>query len=411
VKINLKGEFTNNFLKLSFGNLVAQILPILISPILTRIYSVEELGGIGLFTSLVLFFGSISALRYEQAIVITTDKKEKELISLSSILIVIIVSILYCIIALAVDTQIDGIPFSLALGTLPILFIGVSNIGHYINIKEKNFGNSARANVIKSSSNSLLQLGLGVAKIGLIGLIISNIISTATFAAVMLRHKKFPAISFLKVKQILIKYKEFPMFSFPGTLLSNFTNYALIFTIGFIYNSQIVGYYYLVSRILGIPSNFIGSAISNVIYERFSTLKSEKYIFKLFYKKVFILLILGSVVVFSLMMLFSVYLIVPIFGKDWMASSEIGIILIPLFFVRFIGSGISTIINIYSYQKWNLVFNGALVLVFGLSVSTAWYLKMNPFEFFKLYSAVMIVMYILFIIFCSRIVYLKNNEG
>ena len=68
-KLKLKSEFNLNVLTLMLGTTIAQAIPIIISPILTRIYSPEEFGSLILFMSIVSILSVIVSLRYEKAIV------------------------------------------------------------------------------------------------------------------------------------------------------------------------------------------------------------------------------------------------------------------------------------------------------------------------------------------------------
>ena len=62
-----------NVVTLITGTTVAQIIPFLISPILTRLYKPEEFGNFTLYMSFVSVFGVIATLRYDLAVVQPQD--------------------------------------------------------------------------------------------------------------------------------------------------------------------------------------------------------------------------------------------------------------------------------------------------------------------------------------------------
>ena len=50
------------------GTMIAQAVPVLVSPVLTRLYSPAELGNLALFVSIINVAGTVIAGRYEMAI-------------------------------------------------------------------------------------------------------------------------------------------------------------------------------------------------------------------------------------------------------------------------------------------------------------------------------------------------------
>jgi len=81
-KIN-QSSFLKNLLTLLTGSVIAQALPILFSPILTRIYTPEDFGLLAVFMSLTSIFGTIANARYEMAVLL--PKKETEAINIVSL--------------------------------------------------------------------------------------------------------------------------------------------------------------------------------------------------------------------------------------------------------------------------------------------------------------------------------------
>jgi O-antigen/teichoic acid export membrane protein len=68
-------EFSKNFLILFRGTLIAQAIPMILMPVLTRLYSPDEFGVLELFISVSTILGTIANMRYVLSIVLP-DKKE-----------------------------------------------------------------------------------------------------------------------------------------------------------------------------------------------------------------------------------------------------------------------------------------------------------------------------------------------
>jgi len=97
-KMKPKSEFGKNTLSLVSGNIIAQSIPMILAPILTRIYTPEEFVLFATFMSIVGIFMVIATGKYEMAIVMPEKDKETINIFALSILITIFISILSLII-------------------------------------------------------------------------------------------------------------------------------------------------------------------------------------------------------------------------------------------------------------------------------------------------------------------------
>ena len=64
----LNSDFLKSVLVLVSGTVLAQAIGYLVSPFLTRIYSAEEMGELGMYMRLVGFFSALATARFELAI-------------------------------------------------------------------------------------------------------------------------------------------------------------------------------------------------------------------------------------------------------------------------------------------------------------------------------------------------------
>ncbi|HIE59535.1 MAG TPA: hypothetical protein EYP82_06345, partial [Hydrogenothermaceae bacterium] len=96
-KFKPKTEYSKNILTLMSGTMLAQAIPIAISPILTRLYSPSDFGTFALYFALAVLFGSLVAGRYELSILIPKQDEDARQIVLFSISISFFVSILLSI--------------------------------------------------------------------------------------------------------------------------------------------------------------------------------------------------------------------------------------------------------------------------------------------------------------------------
>ena len=71
-----KTSFAGDVLKLVSGTTIAQLVGILITPVLTRLYAPEAFGTLALFTSITSILGVIACMRYELAIMLPESDEE-----------------------------------------------------------------------------------------------------------------------------------------------------------------------------------------------------------------------------------------------------------------------------------------------------------------------------------------------
>ena len=86
-KLKPKSNYFKNILVLLTGTTLSQSIPVIASPILTRLYSPEDFGVFALFLSLTSLFAVIATGKYDLAIIIPRkDIEAKYLIILSLII-------------------------------------------------------------------------------------------------------------------------------------------------------------------------------------------------------------------------------------------------------------------------------------------------------------------------------------
>ena len=68
--------FYKNIFTLLKGSVLAQLIPLIISPFITRLYTPKELGVLAIFSSISVILGSVVNGRYEQALVLVKTEKE-----------------------------------------------------------------------------------------------------------------------------------------------------------------------------------------------------------------------------------------------------------------------------------------------------------------------------------------------
>jgi len=372
-----KNSFRKNVVTLMTGTTIAQAIPIVISPILTRIYTPSDFGLLSLFLAITVIFASIISFRYELAIVLPKkDENALNIVALSLIITTLFSFILFIIIIIFDEYFIallgnKDIGMWLYFIPISVFGIGLFNILSYFNIRKTAYRNISNAKIIKSIVASIIQIVIGLIKPGVSGLILGQIISNFSanlklIKTIVIDYKKYK-LSKLKILALLKRYKDFPKFSMWSILANKLAYNLNDILISLFYSITTLGYYSIVQRVLGLPSAFIGSAVGQVFLqkateERKSTGKTDVVFISTVIK---MLIIAFPFFIFTYIYIESLFSFV--FGSDWEIAGTYAEILVPFFFFQFIVSSVSTVEVVMEKQKIGLIFN-LLFLVICLSV-------------------------------------------
>ena len=78
----LNSEYIRNTLTLVSGNTLAQLIPLLAEPVLTRLFPPEDFGLLALFISISSLFAIVATGRYELAVMLPS--KDEDAVNLSN---------------------------------------------------------------------------------------------------------------------------------------------------------------------------------------------------------------------------------------------------------------------------------------------------------------------------------------
>jgi len=382
---NIKNsKYLKNIATLATGTVIAQLIPILMSPILSRIYLPEDYGLFGVLISISSVIGIFSVLELSSAIIISESEEEKNNIISTGIIINLIVSIISLTVLTIFNDQIVSffkspnlkyllylIPFQIMLGGFSSLFSSSLN-------KTGNFRVMSRNRLFVSISTTLLSLFLGILGYhqGLIySLILGNLLGTVLLTRFFLIEKnKMLVFRFSVFIEILIKHKKFPLFSVPSNFLSSFTNQLPVYILSQLTNLNYVGSFNYSIRMLGIPSSFISQSITEVFRKRasddYQKNKNALHVFKNTFKLLFFL----SFIPFAIIFIWGPEIFTFVFGKNWTEAGEFSRILSLMYFFKFTVSPLSYMYIITGHQKEDLIMHLLIFFFIGSSMLLGFYI-------------------------------------
>ena len=407
----VKSDFSRNVLTLMTGTTIAQAIPVAISPILTRLYSPEDFGGVALFIAITSIFGGIANGSYEYAIML--PKKDEDAINLFALgfIINVLLSFFLLIIVITFHDYIlqllnnEAISLWIYFIPLCVFLIGSYNLLNFFNNRMKEYKDLAEAYIYKSIGMSIVQLSLGIIKPGAISLIsgqiVSQIISNTKLFLNIKKLNLLKKISRPKMIALGRKHKKFPLFTMPNVIVDGIREQGFNILLPIVFSMITLGQFYLAQRILKMPTSIIGSSISKVFFQKISVLKPSQ-LYELYIdfikKTVFI-----STPIFIIIYFGSKHIFAFVFGDNWRLAGEIASILSPWMFLSFLASPLSTIFVVLQKQEVVL----AYAIIYALIPILLIMLYKN--NFIAMLTSLSFLMTILLIVFLIHIHIILSN--
>jgi O-antigen/teichoic acid export membrane protein len=342
-----KGGFLKAMAKLSGATFLGQVITILASLILTRLYTPSDFGMLGVFTAIATQLGVFICMRYDWAIPITREDKKAADIVFLACLITFLVTIAIALVCTISSQQIADwgkVPvLAKYLWLMPIAtaVAGLFQIFNYWVLRQKDFSIIAKAQVAKSIWSNGIQIGLGFLNIGVLGLLIGYVInqSAGLKPLILFFHKN--GRQYLKdfsLARCLAVGKEYTSFV-SSCVTSCFFNYAAIsapaILLAFYYGTEEVGLFALAQRITSIPALLISNSVSQVYFANACELihTDPKGLDRLHTRTTILLFSISLIIGFVL--LFAPWIVPTFFGKEWQVSGTMCQYMAPMLLSAF----------------------------------------------------------------------------
>lgn len=359
-KINIKSDFLKSIVVLTSGTLIAQMISYLATPFITRLFSPDEIGELGIFLRITAFITAIATARYELTLPLPKNQNHAfQLFRLSirlafiSLGVSLVLGIGYWVWS---DFDVHIIWYILFIVSTSFFMI-FRNIGTNWAIRNKTFKHISVSGVIGSLFTNGIKIISGVFHFGVIGLIISHLVGSATAVIVFIREylrnkttKGFER-SGAKMKVLAKNYRDFPAVNLPHTLIDNGRELLIAFFVVEFFDQAIFGSYDHSFRMLKLPLVLIGTSMGQVFFNRCSANFSEKKAIYPLLRRTTLILTGLSIVPFSVIFFFGEEIFVFIFGAQWAYSGQLSEIIAPWLMINFIASPISTIPLVIGKQK------------------------------------------------------------
>jgi lipopolysaccharide exporter len=385
-----KTKFARSVAVLSSATAVGQGVVILAAPLLTRLYTPDEYGVLGVYLSVLGIVAVVASFLYEQAIPLPGD--DREAISLLALALIIVACV-----SLAVGgliwiagaelarwsnvTEIQPYLFLLPVG---IFLVGVYELLSRWGVRKEAFPAIARTTLLQGGGSVAIQIGLGVFGVGALGLILGQVFGRAAgitnLARIVLSGSEHPVrrIAASDIRKVAYRYRRFPLLFTWSAWLNRVNLMGPTILLAVFFGASTAGWFALVQRIMGVPTRLLGRAVTQVYFGESARIARRnpaklKTLFLSVLKK---LSIIGCISIFPIGIV-SPWVFPIVFGAEWVESGRYAAILCPMIFLQFISSPFGTTLTVLERQDLALLREVVRIILLGCAFYVA---RINAFS-------------------------------
>lgn len=364
---------------LIIATFIAQLLPALLSPVLTRIYTPENFGFYSLMLSISGLMVIVFSAKYELAILLPKndlDIRHVVQLTLSTIVFLTCISIVIASL-LNVFGLFTNYYILIIIAIFFSLFCAFYNVASYILIYLKTFKALSINRLLKSVITIVTSIIFGLYFKSINGLIIGALVGqiTSTVGAFYIINSKSIVFSSLyknyqlsNLKLKAIEYSRFPKFSLPSDLINSFISQLPLIIILNYFGSKEAGYFSFVYTVIGLPLTVLSGAILDTFKQRATEeFKLNNSCIKA-YKSTFLLLFIIGVLPTIIILIWGQVLFSLIFGSNWSVSGTYASILMIMFFIKFLSSPLSYTFILANKQKLDFKLHLIMMLLVVLTI-------------------------------------------
>ena len=385
-----RGEFFRATVKVVAGTGAAQLIAIIASPVLTRLYSPSDYGIYSVAVS-ILVLSVVTCLRYEFAIPLPKDD-----VAAANLLALSLVANVGMSLLTAVVLLVFG-PWLLALfgasvlspyvGLLALAQFGVGLASALVNwaIRSKDFSEIAVNRLYQSGALVGVQVGLGAVGFGAPGLLLGTVAGSIAGSLRLARSAwRRNAADFRRVTRagmlvVAKRYRRFPIFSSWSALLGQLGLRAPFLLLVAFYGTDVGGQYALAERLCYLPLTLVAGSVGQVFIGEGARLAHEQpdELQRLFRHTTWNLarVAVGPAI---LLAVGAPFLTGLVFGEAWQEAGVFVAILVPMFYVAFVATSTGDILYVVERQGLHLLREVLRIGLLGGSVLVAAAMHLTP---------------------------------
>jgi len=359
--VNISSFKLTNILQLVRGSILAQLVFVIVTPVLTRIYTPEQMGIFGVFFAAVLVLSRIACLRFDLAIPLPrTDAAAFHLLIAAFVSSIFLVLTGICINRFLLSSNFFGQSghvlqrFDVVLAIGIISFVTFEALTYW-NTRHKKFDVVANGKIITSTTLAASQLMGFFFNQKLIILLVAYPISMFIGIVYMLRKfenaKRLAKRLRIEVaKKVIYRHRDFPLVSVWTTSLTELAQSLPLLVITFLFGNTEAGFFFLARRIGLVPTSVVGRAISLVNYSDMADVKKNDTLKEMLVEQIRNLQYL-TLIPATLLALLAPSVSSLALGDTWRDVGVFLLLMTPFVYIKLIFSPMNAINYIQGWQK------------------------------------------------------------
>jgi len=426
-KVNLvlpRGRFARSVTLLAGGTALGQAVTVLVSPILTRLYTPEDFGVFGVYASILGIVTVVASLRYEYAVPLPEDDETAaNILALCFALLSGMTTLSWFVIhnlggQIVTWANVPGLKPYLWLIPLGMLGAGTYQILNYWAVRKRDFSRIARTRLSRGVARATLQVGVGFAHSGPLGLLLGQLAGETAgsislgLAAWRKDRAAFKAVSLQGIRRAGARYKRFPLLSSWADLLEALGLQVPQVLFAAFYGAQVAGWFALGQRVIAAPLNIVVDAVAQVYFGEAARLPKDdpKAMRRLFLKLTGRLALTGGLPV-AMICTSAPWFFAIVFGPGWEMAGRYVQIMGVMFAVRFAIVPLFHTLNVLERQDLYFLWESIrLVLVVG-SLLVIRTLGFSDIAGIVAYSLSMMTAYVLLWLITWKALVKDDKEG
>lgn len=404
--------FVRNVVIMATGTAAAQVVGLISSPIVTRLYGPEAFGLMGVFMAIVQIIIPVAALTYPIAIVLPKDDgNAKGLIRLSlytsfGLAIIALFLLLLFNDQIVALFQIEEVSSYLYLIPLIIVFSALMQVSNQWLIRTKQFRINAKVDFFQSVFINASKIGIGIFNPVASVLIVLSASANGLRAIMMMffirrsRNKRKVnkhGEGTLSIRELAKKYRDFPLYRAPEVLVNSISQRFPVLMLTTFFGPAAAGFYTLGNTVLQQPIRLIGDSVGNVFYPRIAeAAHSNESLAKLIIKATLALAAVG-LIPFGTIIIFGPWIFGFVFGSEWEIAGRYAQWIGLFLFCEFINKPSIKSLPVLSAQLFHLVYTVIVFIVRIASLIIGNYVFSNDLVAIALFGVSSAIMHIILI--------------
>jgi O-antigen/teichoic acid export membrane protein len=411
-------SFLRGVAVISAGSLVAQALPVLLTPVLTRLYNPTDMGTLALYLSFAGFLVGVMTLGYALAIVSAASDEDAARLGLLSATLAIPVATVATVALWLLrregvlgfgELPAPAVPAMLVSLVLTDLFLTL----RYWAIRQSEFADVSRAVVAQSAGRMGTQLAAGLIRPAWGGLVLGEVVGRALGmrrlwreAGPAMRRGAWPP-QLDRLRETAARYRQFPLYSTPSTMIDNLALMLPVPLATAMFGVPAAGQYAIATRVLLVPMALVGASVADVFHNRIARHARESPDRA---RPFFLMVAAGLLGVGLVPMLVVVmageWLFPVVLGQEWELAGAIAAAIAPWALAALAVSPVSRVVFVYDGQRYKLVYDVLSLLVvlgtFRLGDSEGWSIVQTVTALAWAQAALYVVYFLLLLWIVSR---------